>query len=221
MPVYDWSDATASTLYAVYVKYTAVEASTTNSIELVRSTDKGQTWTELGPVSAPTDQVLFEAPSIAMDKNKHVYVGYIASPGGSDARYWDAMVATVDTSTTTPTVVRRVRVSDDQGACFQHFHSMVTVDRDTGNVYAAWLDNREGGKGNTWVAKSTDQGASWGASKRVSDANYVFNPDHANSQLKFLGDYFGIIYGGGKLRLAWSDPRNGNDSQVVYAAGVP
>lgn len=221
MPVFDPSDATGSTIYAVYVKYTAIEATTQNSIELVRSTDKGATWKEVGPVSAATDQVLFEPPSIAMDANKHLYVGYIASPQGQDARYWDAMVATVDTSLATPTVVRRVKASNDQAACYQHFHSMVTVDRATGNVYAAWLDNRSGGKGNTWASKSTDQGATFGANVRVSSSDYTFNPDHQNSQLNFLGDYFGIVFSGGKLRLVWSDPRDGSSSQVFYAAGAP
>ena len=53
------------------------------------------------------------------------------------------------------------------------------------------------------------------------DSQYTFNPDHQNAQLNFLGDYFGFIFDGSKLRIAWSDPRNGSESQVFYAGGIP
>ena len=221
MPVFDPSDATGKTVYAVYVKYTATEATTSNSIQLTKSIDRGLTFTDLGPVSASTDQVLFEAPSLAMDTNKHLYVGYTASPQGTDAKYWDAMVATVDVSAATPVVAHRVRASDDKASCFQHFHAMVQVDPASGKVFVAWLDNRNNGKGGTYYAVSTDQGATFSANKRISDSDYTFNPDHQNAQLNFLGDYFGFLFDGTKLRVAWSDPRNGNDAQVIYAGAAP
>jgi hypothetical protein len=131
------------------------------------------------------------------------------------------MVATVDISGASPVVARRVRVSDDQGGCFQHFHVMTAVDPASGKVFAGWLDNRQGGKGGTWYSVSSDGGATWSANKLVSDTPYTFNPDHQNAQLDFLGDYFGFIFDGSKLRISWSDPRNGSDSQVFYAGGMP
>ena len=98
---------------------------------------------------------------------------------------------------------------------------MTAVDQATGRVFAGWLDNRDGGKGSTWYSVSNDGGATWGANKRVSDTPYTFNPDHQNAQLNFLGDYFGFIFDGSKLRISWSDPRDGTSSQVFYAGGVP
>jgi hypothetical protein len=223
MPVFDPGDTTGNTVYDVFVTYTQVEAGASNSISLVKSIDRGKTWSLPFAVSGD-DQVLFEPPSIVADKNHHLFIGYAAAPasaGAGGSKYWDAMVATVDVSGTSPVVARRVRVSDDQGGCFQHFHVMTAVDQATGKVFAGWLDNRQGGKGGTWYSVSSDGGATWSANKLVSDATYTFNPDHQNAQLNFLGDYFGFIFDGSKLRIAWSDPRNGSESQVFYAGGIP
>jgi hypothetical protein len=131
------------------------------------------------------------------------------------------MVAAVDVSAPTPVVLHRTRVSDDNGNCYQHIHVMTQVDQATGKVFAGFLDNRDGGKGATWYTYSSDQGASWAANKRVSDTEYTFNADHENAQLNFLGDYFGFIWDGSKLRIAWSDPRDGTSSQAFYAGGAP
>ena len=233
MPVYDPRDTTGNTVYAIYLRYTAIEAGTSNSVQLVKSTDKGHTWSAPITVSAADDLVLFEPPSIAIDRSGHLYVGYTASPGSagtSGAAYWDAKVATVDVTSATPTVVRQTRANDDFPAgqaagCYQHFHTMLAVDQATGKVFASWLDNRRAtdGKpsGGVYYASSTDQGTSWAANKRVSDADFPFNPDHQTSQLFFLGDYFGFIFDGAKLRFAWSDPRNGKSSQVFYVGGTP
>jgi len=223
MPVFDPSDATGNTVYEVFVTYQTVEAGPANSISLAKSTDKGAHWGAPVTISAPNEQVLFEPPSIVADKNHHLYIGYTAAPaaaGQAGSRYWDAMVATVDVSGV-PVVAHAKRVSDDNGDCFQHFHVMTAIDQASGKLFAGWLDNRDGGKGSTWYAVSTDQGNSWSANKRVSDAAYTFNPDHQNAQLNFLGDYFGFIFDGSKLRIALSDPRNGTESQVFYAGGVP
>jgi hypothetical protein len=224
MPVFDPADPTGNTVYVVYVTYTQIAAGTSNSITLVKSTDRGAHWSLPLVVSAADDQVLFEPPSIAADRNHHLYVGYVGaagSAGAAGARFWDSMVATLDTSGSTPVVAHRARASDDQAACFQHIHTMLQVDPVSGRVFAAWLDNRDGGKGGTYYAVSTDNGASFGSSRLVSDQPYIFNPDHQNAQLKFLGDYFGFLFDGTKLRFAWSDPRNGSDSQVFYAGGAP
>ena len=222
MPVFDPSDATGNTAYITYVNYTQIEAGTSNSILLVKTVDKGKTWTGPYLVSDATDQVLFEPPSIAMDKSHHVFVGYVSAANGAPAKYWDGMVATVDASAATPVVAHRAKVSDDQGGCFQHIHVMTAVDQATGKLFAGWLDNRmSGAKGGTWYSVSSDQGTSFGASKLVSDQPYKFNPDHSTAQLNFLGDYFGFIFDGSKLRIAWSDPRNNSESQVFYAGGTP
>ncbi|MBS2025836.1 MAG: exo-alpha-sialidase [Deltaproteobacteria bacterium] len=223
-PAFDTSDATGNTIYAVYVKYTTAAASNTNTIELVKSTDKGSTWVEQGTVSNSGDQVFFDAPSISIDKSHRLYVGYSAAAAASNATFWDANVALVDISGATPTVVRHTRVSDDSGNCFQHFH--VTVANDgASSVYAGWLDNRDNGKGDAWLAKSGDQAASFGSgSIRVSSTNFEFNPDSNNAQTKTIGDYAGLIYANGKVRMVWGDPRNASSSsgsQIFYGAGAP
>jgi hypothetical protein len=224
MPVWDPSDATGNTVYEVFLTYQQIAASSANSISLMKSVDRGQHWAGPYLVSAGDDQVFFEPPSISADKNHHLYIGYVSAPGSvgtAGSRFWDAMVATVDISATTPAVAHRVRVSDDKGDCYQHIHVMTQVDQASGKVFAGFLDNRDAGKGATWVTSSIDQGASWAANKRVSDTPYTFNPDHENAQFNFLGDYFGFIWDGANLRISWSDPRDGVASQAFYAGGVP
>ena len=233
MPVFDPADKTGSTIYETYVAYTQIAAGASNSVKLVKSTDHGKTWSQPVQVSASDDQVLFEPPSIAMDGQHHLYVGYVSAPGTATAatsKFWDAMVASVDASQASPSVTRRVKVNDDQGSCFQHIHCMVTVDQKVvtgvtgGTVYAGFIDDREtAGKGAVWYTGSSDQGTSWSANKRVSDTDFSFNPDHQTAGLLFLGDYFGFVWdaSSSKLRSAWSDPRNGTSSQVFYAGGTP
>ena len=141
--------------------------------------------------------------------------------GSNHARVLAGLPDTTLVGIVDPLPAHRTRASDDQGACFQHFHCMVQVDQSSGKLYAAWLDNRNGGKGGTYYSVSADQGASFSANKRISDQDFTFNPDHQNAQLNFLGDYFGFLFDGTKLRVAWSDPRNGNDAQVIYAGAAP
>lgn len=221
MPVFDPSDASGATAYLVYIAYSKLNAGTANSILLTKTSDRGAHWSAPIAVSAAGDQVLFEPPSIAADASHHLYIGYVGSPAGSSASLWDALVASVDISGSSPAVSHRVRASDDQAACFQHIHALVQVDRASGHVFAAWLDNRQAGLGGTWYSISTDGGATFGASKLVSDTAYAFNPDRTNAQREYLGDYFGFLWDGTRLRFAWSDPRNGADSQVFYAGGAP
>src|SRR5207237_4388870 len=75
MPVFDPRDSSGNTIYLVYVRYTQIEAGTSNSVQLVKSVDKGKIWSQLMAVSRSDDQVLFEPPSIAIDKSGHLYVG--------------------------------------------------------------------------------------------------------------------------------------------------
>jgi hypothetical protein len=220
MPIFDPTDASGNTAYLVYLTYGQLNAGTVNSVVLVKSTDRGAHWSAPITVSAADDQVLFEPPSIAVDASHHLYIGYVGSPAGTSASLWDALVATVDISGS-PVLSHRVRASDDQAACFQHIHSLVQVDRATGHVFAGWLDNRQGGLGGTWYSVSTDGGATFGPSHLVSDTAYAFNPDRTNAQREYLGDYFGFLFDGTRLRFAWSDPRNGSDSQVFYVGGAP
>jgi len=229
MPVFDPRDTTGNTIYVTYVRYVAIEANAENTVQLAKSTDRGSTWSTPMVVSGD-DMALFEPPSIAIDNAGHLYVGYVGTPaaaGQSGAKFWDARVAMIDVTGATPRVMRQARVNDDfppgqTTGCFQHFHTMVATDPASGKVFASWLDNRRpNAKGGLYYAVSTDQGATWSANKRVSDQEFTFNPDHSNSQLNFLGDYFGFIFDGTKLFFAWSDPRNGQSSQVFFASGTP
>ena len=230
MPVFDPRDATGNTVFVAFLRYTQVQASSTNSIQVVKSTDRGHTWSQPVTVSAAGDQVLFDPPSVAIDKAGHLYVGYAAaagSAGSAGSTFWDAKVATVDVTAATPSATRQTRVNDDFQAaqaagCFQHFHTMVAVDGATGKVFAAFLDNRRANAaGGVYYSSSTDQGATWAANKRASDSNFTFNPDRATAQKMFLGDYFGFVFDGSRLRFAWSDPRNGTSSQPFYVGGTP
>ena len=81
--VFDPRDTTGNTIFLAFLRYKQVEASTNNSIQVVKSTDHGHTWSTPMTVSAAGDQVLFDPPSVAMDKNGHLYVGYSAAPGSA------------------------------------------------------------------------------------------------------------------------------------------
>jgi hypothetical protein len=230
MPIFDPRDATGNTVFVAFLRYQQLAAGTQNSIQLIKSADKGKTWSTPVTISRADDQVLFDAPSVAIDKSGHLYVGYVAAPGSAGtpgSTYWDAVVATVDITGTNPAVTRQMRVNDDfpatqNAGCFQHFHTMVAVDQTSGAVYASWLDNRrQGGKGGLYYASSSDNGAHWSANKRVSSADFDFIPDTNSAQFKWLGDYFAILFDSGKLHFAWSDPRNGSSSQAFYATGTP
>ena len=222
MAAFDPADASGQTVYAAYLSYDNVGAVTTNQILLAKSTDRGNTWGTPVVISGATDQVLFDAPSIAADNAHHLFIGYAAATGSNQPAFWDPIVATVDASGSNPVVARTSRIADDQGGCFQHYHVTTAVNRATGAVYAGFADNRApNGQGAIWYAASSDQGSTWSANKLVSDALFEFIPDANTAQKKWLGDYFGFVFDGTRLRAAWSDPRNGSSSQVEYAGGTP
>lgn len=95
-----------------------------------------------------------------------------------------------------------VRVNDDSTTHAQ-WHVWGTCDQANGDLYAVFIDRREAPDetlARTWVARSTDGGASW-VNQPVADVQF--------SPAGWLGDYVGICAQGGRVFPLWSDARSG------------
>ena len=110
------------------------------------------------------------------------------------------------------------RLNDDpQGIVRDQWFPALAAAPD-GRLVALWLDRRDDPSNslyNAYSRTSTDGGATWAASVRVSsapsDPNMAIPPDSDG-----MGDYIGISAGPGVVWAAWTDVRNAN--QDIYAA---
>ena len=93
----------------------------------------------------------------------------------------------------------------------QNFFPWITVDDCSGDVWVTYysFDTPSGFTTNTYVAHSTDGGATW-ESQKVSDVGYITAPINDNIFRKgYAGDYIGITAFGGRAYPIWMDNRNG------------
>jgi hypothetical protein len=111
-----------------------------------------------------------------------------------------------------------LRVNDDAASNPRdQFMPWLTVD-DQGDVWVMWGDDRldsvnAGGHFyDIFTARSTDNGASFGANVRVTSESSDPDIDFGGG---FIGDYFGFASCGTPI---WADTRNGN--QDAFAAGL-
>lgn len=96
-----------------------------------------------------------------------------------------------------------VRVNDRDGSAqpvgaWQIPIPAMNVDRNSGAIYIAWPDTRNGNQ-NIFMANSTDGGATWGTNHRIND--------DGGSQDQWMVDL--AIDSQGTLHAAWEDGRNG------------
>jgi hypothetical protein len=138
-----------------------------------------------------------------------VHTGVDAPSGGERARDMrDAIVAWSDGGTSWTQFVR----SNDDLARYDNFLPEVAVSCE-GYVYNLWYDYRDspagncGGVANIYLTRSTDGGATWAASQRVSSVGTNFTTALSNLQPN-MGDYNGMS-GGANIGMAWADGRVG------------
>jgi len=149
-------------------------------------------------------------PVLAVDKTGSIFNGriYVAYPEFDANNH----------------AIIRVRTSVDKGATWscpttisianatQSFFPWITVDQSTGDVlivYYAFDNPNSAFSTNTYVAHSSDGGATW-ENQKVSDVAHITAPiNNSIFRLGYAGDYIGIAAYGGKAYPAWMDNRNG------------
>ena len=106
-----------------------------------------------------------------------------------------------------------IRVNTDTTARHQFF-PWLTIDQETGHLYAVFYDRRNYSDSQTdvFIAKSTDGGITW-KDERISESPFVPIPN------AFFGDYNHIAVVNGIVRPVWTRYENGTTS--VWTALLP
>ncbi len=134
---------------------------TGNSIRFARSTDGGQTFGQ--PVTVAETGVLslgmHRGPRIVMTPSAIV----IAAIYGDKGKGADGDLVAFRSTDGGRTWSKGARVNDKAAAAREGLHAIAA---DGNFLYAAWLDDRNGGK-ELYGASSTDGGATWSANRRI------------------------------------------------------
>jgi hypothetical protein len=184
-----------------------------NTIGFVRSTDNGASWSapiELGPEFFTMDQVLGNdrvntAPSLAVDNSRgdnrgNVYVIYQDNDGhdGADIVF---QRSTDGGLTFSAPVAINSRPGNDRA----QWNSWITVDRDTGRIWAFYYDQGIAANGDlteTTVTFSDDTGRHWSAPEPLTDRPWHAGWGNDTGQPN-LGDYNEAVAQGGELFAAF------------------
>ncbi len=109
-----------------------------------------------------------------------------------------------------------VKVNDDPNTTsFQQWHPAIWCDKETGKLYAMWMDTRDTPTNDSaliYASYSVDGGATWAPNQQIS--NKKFKIDCAScgggGTPRYEGDYNGVISNKKVSMLAWTDFRAGN-----------
>jgi hypothetical protein len=145
-------------------------------------------------------------PALAVDRSNGPHRGWLYVVW-TDARFGDPDILLRHSEDRGATWSDPVRVNDDRaGNGADQFLPTVTVDG-KGRVHVHFLDRRDDPANLTYAvyqATSTDGGARFGPSIRVSDAPYGV------TSYGFAGDYNQAAAGGGRIHPIWSGSRSGD-----------
>jgi hypothetical protein len=201
----------------IYLSWPSVRSQTRYKIQFTRSLDGGATWLA-SPVTVATfrdrtnayvltggvNAYYFSTTAVDLSSGPHrgrVYVVWQDPHLGTN----DVWLSRSDDQGSTWS--NPLRVNDDSTASgADQFLPWVNVD-DAGAVQVTFLDRRDDPanlKTATYLATSTDGGASFGPNVKISDGDYTPSP------FLFLGDYNQAAVGGGRLHPIWVDGRNGD-----------
>ena len=104
-------------------------------------------------------------------------------------------------------------VDEDRAGEVDRYHQWIRVDRSTGAVAVAYKDSRNDptrAGADVYLRRSTDGGASWEPSLRLSSAT-----SRATTNFQF-GDYQSVAAEGGNVYAAWSDYRQSPSEGEIY-----
>jgi hypothetical protein len=198
-------------------------------IQVDRSTDGGVTWGSdetvsfVSPLPSPLPGASFRVnsfPTIAVDRSGgphhgNIYVAWADAQGvglGPDILF----SRSVDEGATWSPPIR---VSDDTNQSYQWFPWM-SVGPD-GGIDIVFFDRREtpgSTRFHTFMARSTDGGASFGSNIRISEeVSDAVNDGFGGT---FIGDYNGICSTTGGAHPYWTDVRDSNANAEGYTAEV-
>ena len=114
-----------------------------------------------------------------------------------------------------------VRVNDDPNTeNFQQWHPAIWCDKETGKLYALWMDTRDTPTNDSafmYASYSTDGGATWAANQRVSNKKMKINCTTCGGggTPAYEGDYNGIASNKKVAMMGWTDFRSGNFASMT------
>lgn len=109
-----------------------------------------------------------------------------------------------------------VRVNDDANTqSFQQWHPAIWCDKETGKLYAMWMDTRDTPTNDSafiYASYSTDGGATWVANQRISNKKMKIDCPTCGGggTPRYEGDYNGVVSNKKVGMVAWADFRSGN-----------
>jgi hypothetical protein len=208
---------------SLYAAWTRFDTFNNPSVQLSRSTNLGQTWSNPVTVSTPTEGFVGLA-TVAVDPDGYVYVAYHGGPGfsegtsgstyvvrypldlaGSSSKTLAFSPGASDLATNVQTDFRRIPKTRfwTQGSAQPH----ILIDRHPqrrGHVYVITADDPGNGSGigdlaNVVLARSTNNGQTWTTSTVEAGPNNSFQ----------LFPMAAIDSSSGTLAVAWYDNRRG------------
>jgi hypothetical protein len=203
---FDPTDATGNT---VVLAGNSMSTSTTGVL-VARSKDRGQSWTSPYTLASGA-AITSERPALVIGSAANIYVGASAAANATgQSAYPDPIVYRVDASGSALTATGGTVVSDTKTSCFQHRTLALALDGD--KLYAAFSDDRDGGRGNIWVSASADRGLTWTRNARATAQSYFYDWS-STAGARSIGP-IGLVAGSGHATLVWSDPGLGSASQA-------
>ena len=208
---------------AIYEAYTSRTGGVGHYIGVVKSVDGGATWVEYqaGAVTGDGQGDAGGAPSLGIDPSGGtLYLTYMANQ-----QYNDQDIYFQRSTDQAKTWSAPLRVNDDptgNGVAQVLPHLAVAPN---GRIDIVWLDARNAyqepaslmasGEADIYYASSSDGGATFSANRRISDRSINMDMGLLNS----LGSYawYGPVLadrGNNDVFFAWSDPRDGNTSDL-------
>jgi len=158
------------------------------SVEYVKSTDGGATFTQPVQVSGTGEEVPlhFGRPKVIPDLDRRLlYVVYVAGP---PTGAWNLMLATSKDGGETWS---RIKINDDMN-CANHMLPAVALEPASGRLHIIWTENR-GNVGGVSYARCDKGGAKCGKNEGVSDLPFA-----AYSLVRFsprwLGDQNALVF---------------------------
>jgi hypothetical protein len=166
-------------------------------IYFTNSTDGGNTFSANKKVNDDAGTATQGTPSIAVDNADIIYVAWTENRNGNYDIYF------TNSTDGGITFSANKKVNDDAGTTGQYSPSIAAYN--TGNVYVAWLDNRDGNE-DIYFANSTNAGNTFSANKKIND-----DPGSADQYHPSLS-----ADNAGNVHVVWTDERNGN-LDIYYA----